>query len=62
MLSGARGEKHDLTVFTCVFSHEIEYYQSWKKMQIKLKPGKIVFGITAAWSPQVFAEIEAFRK
>lgn len=26
-----------------------------EKMQIELKPGKIVFGITAARSPQVFA-------
>lgn len=33
-----------------------------EKMQIKLKPGEIVFGITAAWTHKVFAYIEAFRK
>lgn len=31
-------------------------------MQIKLKPEEIVCGRTAAWSPQVFAEMEAFGK
>lgn len=48
-------KKRALAVFTCVVGHEIEYYRS-RKMQIKLKPERIVFGITAARSPQVFAE------
>lgn len=33
-----------------------------EKMQIKLKPERIAFGITAARSPQVFADAEAFWK
>lgn len=53
ILFGASGKKN-LSVFTCVFSHEIEYYQSWK-MQIKLKAEKIAFGIIVPRSSRVFA-------
>lgn len=49
-----RQKTHNLLVFTCVFSHEIEYYQSLK-MQIKLKAEKIAFGIIVPRSSRVFA-------